>query len=340
MRKIFTFLLLAIPFFNAAISQNINEFHYDNAGTDVGEFVEIYIPNPQPGDLFNYTITLYNGSGGASYNSKTLDALSPTCDMDGCYYVWNLPTDGLQNGPPDGIALSGPSGLIEFLSYEGTFTASGGPANGILSTDVGVTETSSTPIGNSLALIDGVWVSGPNTANSVNPVVLVSFSGKHESGKNVLYWTTASETNNSHFEIEKSMDGKYFQALGNVEGSGNSDKFVNYTFEDYSVNQSINYYRLKQVDFDGQYEYSNTIAVLSNLNRDNSIVYINQSRQLYIDEQNTESTVYVFNSNGKLVNTYNIFSSCYINLDNSISGVYIASMVNKFGTHSIKFFIH
>ena len=78
-----------------------------------------------------------------------------------------------KNGAPDGLALIGPSGVIEFISYEGSFTATNGPANGVTSTDVG-SETSSTPIGQSLQLTgtgsmaaDFTW-SGPSAESPGN----------------------------------------------------------------------------------------------------------------------------------------------------------------------------
>nr|WP_321248061.1 hypothetical protein [uncultured Psychroserpens sp.] len=132
------------PITNVSNVARINEFHYDNAGTDVNEFVEIRITENitnQPTDLSLYTVELYNGSNQTPYAIETLDNFTQTCDTANCYYVWDV---ALQNGAPDGIALSGPSGFIEFISYEGAFTAASGTANGISSTNVGVTETAST----------------------------------------------------------------------------------------------------------------------------------------------------------------------------------------------------
>lgn len=129
----------------------INEFHYDNTGADVNEFIEIRLAGnlgSQPADLSQYTIVLYNGSGGTNYYPETLDNLARTCDASNCYYLYE-PND-IQNGSPDGIALSGPSGLIEFLSYEGTFTANDGIASGVLSSDVGVSEGGSANVNGSL----------------------------------------------------------------------------------------------------------------------------------------------------------------------------------------------
>lgn len=135
----------------------INELHYDNVSTDVNEFIEVVLPNQYTvsTELSKFSVVLYNGSGGASYNTKTLNQFTKgTVDSSNGYTVfyYTYPTDGIQNGSPDGVALGYNDSLIQFLSYEGTFTAVGGIANGVLSTDIGVEETSSTPVGSSLGL--------------------------------------------------------------------------------------------------------------------------------------------------------------------------------------------
>ncbi len=132
---------------------SINEFHYDNAGTDTGEFIEVA---GAPGlDLAGWSIVLYDGSDNESYRTIRLDG---TLNAAGFASV-DVPS--LQNGSPDGFALVDPSGaVVEFLSYEGTFTATDGPAEGITSEDVGVSEGGSTAIGQSLQKVDGEWA-GP-----------------------------------------------------------------------------------------------------------------------------------------------------------------------------------
>ena len=137
----------------------LSEFHYDNTGTDSGEFVEV--TGPAGTDLSGYTVMLYNGSNGTVYNEIALSGTIDDEDGTSGAVDLQLPTNGLQNGSPDGIALVAPGDvLVEFLSYEGSFTAVGGPADGLTSTDVGVSEASTTPIGQSLQLIGGVWT-GP-----------------------------------------------------------------------------------------------------------------------------------------------------------------------------------
>ncbi|WP_020529122.1 T9SS type A sorting domain-containing protein [Flexithrix dorotheae] len=129
----------------------INEIHYDNASTDVGESIEI--AGPADTDLTGWSIVLYNGSNGSVYNTSPLSGTIN--DLGNGYGVvtQTYPSNGIQNGAPDGIALVNAGGsVIQFLSYEGTFAAVEGPANGLTSTDIGVAETSSTPEGASLQL--------------------------------------------------------------------------------------------------------------------------------------------------------------------------------------------
>lgn len=71
----------------------------------------------------------------------------------------------------------------------------------------------------------------------------------------VLTWATATEINNDHFTIQRSEDGVTFYEIGKVDGNGNSTETITYTFTDKSIAAPIYYYRLKQVDFDGQFEY-------------------------------------------------------------------------------------
>ncbi|UVS77300.1 ExeM/NucH family extracellular endonuclease [Actinokineospora sp. UTMC 2448] len=131
---------------------SISEIHYDNAGTDTGEAIEIDAP---PGfDLAGWQIVLYNGSGGAAYDTRALTGTVPAAGV----VVETYPANGVQNGSPDGVALVRPDGTVaEFLTYEGSFTASGGPANGMAGTDIGVAETADTPVGHSLQKVDGAW---------------------------------------------------------------------------------------------------------------------------------------------------------------------------------------
>ncbi|MFN7313265.1 MAG: T9SS type A sorting domain-containing protein [Bacteroidota bacterium] len=107
---------------------------------------------------------------------------------------------------------------------------------------------------------------GVGDVNSPLPVRLISFDASLKRGITKLTWTTASEINNSHFVVERGIDGYNFEAIGQVKGRGNSSVRVDYAFDDLKVNDIIStngvvYYRLKQVGFSGNTEYSGIVSV-------------------------------------------------------------------------------
>ncbi|MCZ2826729.1 MULTISPECIES: ExeM/NucH family extracellular endonuclease [unclassified Modestobacter] len=144
----------------------VSEIHYDNTGGDVDEFVEVQLPAGT--SSAGLSVVLYNGSGGAAYATLALPAVTAPADAPAVVTV-NGPASGIQNGSPDGLALVRGTDVLEFLSYEGAFAATGGPADGSTSTDIGVEETASTPVGQSLsrsydAATDALVWSGPAAA--------------------------------------------------------------------------------------------------------------------------------------------------------------------------------
>ena len=102
---------------------------------------------------------------------------------------------------------------------------------------------------------------GSSSSTNVLPIELVSFSGEKKDNRNILNWTTASEINNAFFTVEKSYNGFDFEWVGRQEGTSPSTQIVNYSLTDYNILETINYYRLKQTDFDGKFEYSSTISI-------------------------------------------------------------------------------
>lgn len=99
------------------------------------------------------------------------------------------------------------------------------------------------------------------TAATTLPVELTAFDAEKLNETVDLTWETASEINNDYFEIQKSTDGENWHVIGTAEGAGNSVEISEYTFTDYDGCQSICYYRLKQVDFDGTYDFSDIKVV-------------------------------------------------------------------------------
>ncbi|PTB97576.1 hypothetical protein C9994_02090, partial [Marivirga lumbricoides] len=88
------------------------------------------------------------------------------------------------------------------------------------------------------------------------PVELVYFTAENRNTTVDLEWQTASEFNNDFFEVQRSFDGKSFEVIGLVEGNGTVNQLINYGFTDYSPLAGETYYRLRQVDYNGDYEFS------------------------------------------------------------------------------------
>jgi len=155
MKKILLFFLFS--FFSTGVWSQpnawINEFHYDNNGADQDEFIEIVIENAGGLTLSDFAVDLYNGNGGGSYKTVTMDNFTTGNTIDN-FTVYSYVFSTIQNGSPDGISLTYQNTLIsgQFLSYEGSITATDGPAIGETSTDILVNETGTTAVGHSLQL--------------------------------------------------------------------------------------------------------------------------------------------------------------------------------------------
>ena len=128
----------------------INEFHYDNSGADSGEFFEIAVPSSFT-DLASVSLSLYRGENGTVYGTHKLSTFSLGSTLgDFSFYSKNI--SGIQNGAPDGFSLDQSGSVFQFLSYEGSFSATAGPASGLTSSDIGLSESGSTDVGASLGL--------------------------------------------------------------------------------------------------------------------------------------------------------------------------------------------
>ena len=266
----------------------INEILYDNIH-DFGNFVEIAVPMTgrySSVPLSELKVLLYDGATGTVYSERTLtplDAGTPSQNYQ--YYVWETdpqaPESGMQNGAPDGIAIVVEGRVAEFLSYEGTFTASTGYAGGLSCTDVGLVlygGPSGDPINVSLQRSGDcsppnvscpdrlVWTKaaatmGADNLSSFLPITLQSFTAFAERETVVLEWVTAAEIDNDYFAIERSADGRTFATIARVAGAGSSDQKNSYTHADDQPLGGRSYYRLRQVDYDGTTEYYGPVAV-------------------------------------------------------------------------------
>jgi hypothetical protein len=139
---------------------------------------------------------------------------------------------------------------------------------------------------------------GGGAANGPLPVELINFTATPLADHDAkLEWATASETNNSHFVIERSYDGKNFEAIDRVEGHGNSNEVLVYNYIDNTIDaiQNTVYYRLHQFDFDGESE--RTVVRDVNFNQLNGLnnvtIFPNPFRnEVFISTNNLEANSY------------------------------------------------
>lgn len=158
--------------------------------------------------------------------------------------------------------------------------------------------------------------------SQVVPVVLTSFKATlHKKNNVVLNWATASESNNRFFEVEQSTDGINFSFISRIAGKGNTSSVTSYTTTDSYVTHGTKYYRLKQVDLDGKFTYSEIISIfIENTNRLNLI----QSSDQLIVESGENMEVALLNSSGRLIKYYTLKPGRNnIPLSNLPSGMYL-----------------
>ena len=131
---------------------------------------------------------------------------------------------------------------------------------------VGDLDLAGTPLAGILTDIDGDVRSttfpyiGADEGLIPLPVELTSFSGDYSNGNVLLVWSTATETNNQGFEIQRKTSADY-ETIGFVNGSGTTTQSQSYSFTDNDVNSGVYSYRLKQMDYDGTFSYSNVIEI-------------------------------------------------------------------------------
>lgn len=183
--------------------------------------------------------------GGMEANIAHLDVYAPQSDIEVTF------SNGL---PPTAIYASG-GGFNDvykwYLQDQLIFTGESGQL--LISEDglykVEITNT----------MVPGLTLKGQIDV-TILPVTLVSFDGKSQNSQTKLTWKTTSETNNKGFEIERSADARIFEKIGFVDGNGDSKGDNMYHFADLQPFET-SYYRLKQLDYDGKFEYSRVIAV-------------------------------------------------------------------------------
>lgn len=142
---------------------------------------------------------------------------------------------------------------------------------------------------------------GIGSAPITLPVKLTKFAAKAESNSVLLTWETSTELNSDKFTVERSADGHLFSPIGDVKAKGNSIQAINYSLRDKNPQGGTNYYRLKQVDLDGSFEYSYILPVKFVLSGTSVKTYPNPvSEWLYINGfTNKKTTVSWYGLDGK-----------------------------------------
>lgn len=179
-----------------------------------------------------------------------------------------------------------------------------------------------------------IWVCAEDIC--VLPVQYLSFTGKKDNGIVELNWATASEKDASHFDIERSANGVNFEKIGSVSASGNSNRVIDYSFVDTNPVSGNAYYRLKQVDYNGQYEYSKIININSVKNAEEvqivpnpnngsfNVVVTGTSKETYEISVLNALGQPIYSTSGKSEST-NITQA--VNIQNLASGVYYVRVI-------------
>ncbi len=165
------------------------------------------------------------------------------------------------------------------------------------------------------------------------PVTLIQFNGQLQQNTAQLYWKVENEINFSHYQIERSINGNHFIAIGTVTARGVSLP-TNYHFTDDQLpGNPVIYYRLKMIDMDGHYRYSNSIILRKNLITQNKLVsinpnpFVNKLTLQYESVTNEDILAGIFNSKGQLVKQLKFTATTgtnqfYISGSQLASGVY------------------
>lgn len=186
--------------------------------------------------------------------------------------------------------------------------------------------------------IDDVTIigSGPCT-EPLLPVNFIDFTIKKADKKLELEFTTASEVNNDYFSIERSEDGKDFSEIGRLKGLGNTNFTYSYLFTDDAPRPGINYYRIKQHDFDGNYMYSEVQSEY--LEKEGDVLNIEiYNSEVRISSEKEDLTLVLYKITGQQMGKYNV-SSGHQSFDISflIPGTYILCITDKDGVTAKKF---
>lgn len=242
--------------------------------------------------------------------------------------IW-IPISDLQDNDNNAVIL-----FDDNNTAQDTISYGGSPFGNLNLSNIGITQSLPTVTPQNLENgnnDDVWWVLAASTKGDLNgasqlPVELISFEAIQLEKGIELKWITASEENNSHFEIEHSLDGFNYETIGIVQGNQTTIEAQTYEFIDDKMQNGQNYYRLKQVDFDAKFEYSK-IIMLDYSNEISVMVAPNpvtQHTKLRITLSQYENTSFViYDMTGKVIKVYVRIDENGITVDDLDSGLYI-----------------
>ncbi len=170
------------------------------------------------------------------------------------------------------------------------------------------------------------------------PVVFLNFKAVLRNNNHLeLQWSTASERNNDFFDVERSHDALHWFKIGSVKGSGTSGKILNYTFDDKMLPKHVQkiFYRLKQVDYNGTFNYSGILEVPYKTSKPVKSLSIHPnpgSDYVFIhieDKEYRDLTLMLINGNGQIVKEFSITGNTWLDIRNIPKGIYMVKYLNR-----------
>ncbi len=344
--------LMLILLFSISFEKTFAQTTISNAGTYTNGALKLVLAsNPQ------HNIDFYSGSGttGAMNNTDISGISSADERWDVVYRIdaghhsgnHTYSVDFIFNFPDYGVSVS-PGTASNYILARRTGTS--GNWTALVS---GASSTTSTEVKFSGVAFDCdddfyYTIFTLDATNSPLPVTWLTVGAKINGIQNIINWTTATEINNDRFEIERTVNGKDFERIGTIKGAGNSSQNLYYEFID---NMPIKFcaYRIKQIDYDGKFEYSPIVMpkIGTELSgKPEMVVYPNPANSeniIIVDVKNmglTENVIQITDLYGKVVYEATFEKSDNIlKLENFSTGFYTVTISNRYSTLNQKLMV-
>jgi hypothetical protein len=241
------------------------------------------------------------------------------------------------------VTIGGPGATQFWKNVSGTVVGGQGPNLSFMNAFPDISSATINAVG-----ID-VSMTLTNLCAAALPIELTSFTAVRKEKTVMLEWETAGEVNNDYMAVERSGDARFFTEIGKVAGAGNSNSAINYELEDTVPLSGINYYRLRQVDYDGTTNYSKIISVTFNGETGLPTValypnVVKSGESMEIDLLNfpqQQMTFRILNSQGQIVNNFSLAGGTRQSFEtgNLAAGVYFLISTNSSSRTSTRFVV-